>query len=110
MPRGYSGPEVDEQQPVKSKTAPGGVPNPDTGMYRHAQYNSPLRMYSADNAKEAFNIQSGGNVDVSGLNNRYEATYHVFYTHLETLLKIMAITTKTTDKSILLFLIKDFKR
>jgi len=76
MPRGaYSGPEADEQQAVQAKQAPGGVPNPDTGMYRHAQYNSPLLLYSSNNATDAFSVQSGGNVDVSGVNNRYEAIH-----------------------------------
>lgn len=74
MPRGYVGPALDddpvEQQPQTSKPKPGAMPNPDSGVYRHAQYNSPLRMYSSDNAKEQFNIQSGGNVDVTGVNQR----------------------------------------
>ncbi|XP_053393080.1 trithorax group protein osa-like isoform X3 [Mercenaria mercenaria] len=75
MPRGYVGPALDDdspaepQQPQASKQKPGAMPNPDSGVYKHAQYNSPLRMYSSDNAKEQFNIQSGGNVDVTGVNN-----------------------------------------
>lgn len=74
MPRGYTGPPLEEdspaeaQQPQMSKPRPGAVPNPESGVYRHAQYNSPLRMYSSENAREQFNIQSGGNVDVSGVN------------------------------------------
>ncbi|XP_060568872.1 trithorax group protein osa-like isoform X4 [Ruditapes philippinarum] len=80
MPRGYVGPALDDdsaaepQQPQTSKSKPGAMPNPDSGVYKHAQYNSPLRMYSSDSAKEQFNIQSGGNVDVTGVNqsNNYQ--------------------------------------
>jgi len=78
MPRGYVGPDVEgddspaePQQPATAKPRPGAAPNPNTGVYKHAQYNSPLRMYSAETAKEQFNIQSGGAVDVAGVNNRY---------------------------------------
>ncbi|XP_052763668.1 trithorax group protein osa-like isoform X1 [Mya arenaria] len=75
MPRGYVGPDVEDeaqaeaQSPAMSKAKPGAMPNPDTGVYKHAQYNSPLRVYSSDNAKDAFNVQSGGMVDVSGVDN-----------------------------------------
>lgn len=69
MPRGYTGPDCSDDQ-SDQKAKPGAPPNPETGMYRHAQYNSPLRMYSSDNAREALNIQSGGNVEVSGVSNR----------------------------------------
>lgn len=32
------------------------------GVYAHAQYNSPLQMYSNDKVQEAFSGQSGGQV------------------------------------------------
>lgn len=77
MPRGYVGPSVEDdespaepQRPQMAKPKPGAMPNPDTGVYKHAQYNSPLRVYSSDNARDAFNVQSGGNVDVEGVNNK----------------------------------------
>lgn len=76
MPRGYTGPAIDPddvatemQQTQSAKPKPGAMPTPQSGVYKHAQYNSPLKMYSGDNAKEAFNIQSGGSYDVSGVNN-----------------------------------------
>ena len=75
MPRGYVGPDLDvddtpaePQQAQKSKTKPGGPTVPESGVYKHAQYNSPLRMYSDNNAREALNIQTGGNMDVVGVN------------------------------------------
>ncbi|KAL4240514.1 hypothetical protein ACF0H5_001305 [Mactra antiquata] len=78
MPRGYTGPALDTddgpsepQQAQTAKPKPGAMPTPQSGVYKHAQYNSPLKMYSGDAAKEAFNVQSGGNYDVSGVNSNY---------------------------------------
>ena len=75
MPRGYVGPDLDvdespaeEQQPKNSKPKPSGPNVPESGVYKHAQYNSPLRMYSDNNASDALNTQSGGNMDVVGVN------------------------------------------
>ena len=78
MPRAYAGPTVEneddqsaEPQPAHiarpKPSKPGAPPNPDSGVYKHAQYNSPLRMYSDDNAKDALNLQSGGDVEVAGV-------------------------------------------
>jgi hypothetical protein len=76
MPRGYARPALDDdsaaepQQPQTFKNKPGAMPNLDSGVYKHAQYNSPIRLYSSECAKEQFIIQSGGKVDVTGVNQR----------------------------------------
>ena len=77
MPRAYAGPQVEADDDVSAEPqravskpkppTPGAPPNPQTGVYKHAQYNSPLRMYSDENAKDALNLQSGENVEVAGV-------------------------------------------
>lgn len=37
-------------------------PQRSPGAYRHAQYNSPIQMYSQNNAEDALRLQSGGAV------------------------------------------------
>ena len=63
MPRAYAGPDLEKEEPPQ----PGAPPNPQTGVYKHSQYNSPLRMYSDQNAKEALNLQAGDDVEVAGV-------------------------------------------
>ena len=67
----YEDEQSAEPQPAQMSrpkpAKPGAVPNPDTGVYKHAQYNSPLRMYSDENAKDALNLQTGGDVEIAGV-------------------------------------------
>ncbi|KAK3090073.1 hypothetical protein FSP39_008954 [Pinctada imbricata] len=65
MPKSYRGPDLgnaeDYSAPVVSHPAP-AQRGTGTGVYKHAQYNSPIQVYSQQNAEDAFRIQSGGAV------------------------------------------------
>ena len=64
-------PPMRQQQRIMAPHTPPAPPQrahaPETGVYKHAQYNSPMQVYSKQNAEDAFRIQSGGTVTgVSG--------------------------------------------
>lgn len=69
MPKNYKGPNVDDggapEEVAFSKPKP--VKQPQSGAYKHIQYNNPINVYSKQNAEDALRTQSQGAVTaVSG--------------------------------------------
>ena len=55
---------LQQQQQQKQQQQQASTPETPEGVVAHAQYNSPLNVYSDSSMKEQFEIQTGGSMNV----------------------------------------------